>query len=208
MTRNFVRTIATGVFALGLGSSAAIAQQGVPFGPDVPEMPAKLEAPAGFTVFFKAHALGTQNYVCLPAATGVAWKFVAPEATLYQTFRGEVTQQLATHFLGANPWENGLARPTWQYSGDSSRVWARLHELSTDSNFVEAGAIPWLSLDVAGDEAGPQGGAFLTRAKFVQRLNTSGGSAPSTGCSEAAQIGAVVLVPYSADYFFYKPGRR
>jgi hypothetical protein len=41
---------------------------------------------------------------------------------------------------------------------------------------------------------------------FVQRLNTSGGvaPAPSTGCTQSTDVGKMALVPYTADYFFYK----
>jgi hypothetical protein len=42
---------------------------------------------------------------------------------------------------------------------------------------------------------------------FVQRVQTSGGVAPSSGCSAAA-VGAVARVPYEARYCFYRPRRR
>jgi uncharacterized protein DUF3455 len=202
MTKYFVRVFTSSVIALGFGSSFAVAQT-------VPAMPSKLEVGAGHSLFFKAHAVGTQNYVCLPAATpsGVAWRFYAPEATLYQTFFGQFSQQLATHFLSANPDEAGLPRATWQHSIDTSRVWAKMVEQSSDPAFVEAGAIPWFKLSVVGSEAGPEGGSFLRPAVFIQRLNTSGGLAPATGCDQAANVGAIVLVPYEADYFFYKVTR-
>jgi hypothetical protein len=35
----------------------------------------------------KRSAAGTQNYVCLPSATGLPWKFQAPQATLFVSFR-------------------------------------------------------------------------------------------------------------------------
>jgi hypothetical protein len=39
----------------------------------------------------------------------------------------------------------------------------------------------------------------------VQRVNTQGGIAPATaGCSQAADIGKKALVPYTADYVFYR----
>jgi hypothetical protein len=38
---------------------------------------------------------------------------------------------------------------------------------------------------------------------YVQRLNTSGGSAPATGCAVSTDVGGQVLVPYTADYYFY-----
>jgi hypothetical protein len=207
MIGNFVRVITTCTIVLGLGSSAALAQPDVRFGHNPPPVPANIEVPAGYSVFFNAHAIGTQNYVCLPAASGVAWKFMAPQATLFHASHGEISQQLATHFLSANAAENGLPRPTWQHSLDSSRVWARALASSTDPNYVEAGAIPWLLLTVVGAEDGPDGGSFLTKAVFIQRLNTSGGAAPSTGCSQSTEIGALALVPYAADYIFYRAPR-
>jgi hypothetical protein len=74
---------------------------------------------------------------------------------------------------------------------------------SSDPNYVEAGAIPWLLLEAAGTDGGTVRGK-LARTTFIQRLNTSGGVAPSTGCSDASQIGTVALVPYTTDYFFYR----
>jgi Protein of unknown function (DUF3455) len=38
----------------------------------------------------------------------------------------------------------------------------------------------------------------------MQRVYTSGGLAPTAGCAEADDIGTKALVPYTADYFFYK----
>jgi hypothetical protein len=204
MIGNCARAIAAVVIVLGLGSSLAMTEASVRVGIRVPDVPAELEIPAGYSAYFKGHAIGTQNYVCLPTASGLAWTFVAPQATLFRTFRGAVTEQLMTHFLSPNPIEDGLSRATWQHSDDSSRVWGRMLSSSSDANFVEAGAIPWLLLTVVGAEDGPEGGSFLTHAAFIHRLNTSGGVAPSSGCGQAGNIGAIALVPYAADYFFYR----
>jgi hypothetical protein len=53
-------------------------------------------------------------------------------------------------------------------------------------------------------EDGPTGGDTLTHTNFVQRLNTSGGVAPTTGCSAPTDVGHLAFVPYTADYFFYR----
>ena len=82
-------------------------------------------------------------------------------------------------------------------------MWGRVKTPSTDPAYVEDGAIAWLLLEVTGAEDGPSGGDFMTEAVFIHRVNTTGGLAPSTGCSEAT-IGVVRLVPYTADYFFYR----
>ena len=56
---------------------------------------------------------------------------------------------------------------------------------------------------VVGAEEGPTGGDKLTAAIFIQRLNTVGGVAPLTDCT----LGQKELVPYEADYFFYKAAK-
>ena len=44
---------------------------------------------------------------------------------------------------------------------------------------------------------------------WVTRLvaRATGGSAPASGCSTSFDVGNQVLVPYTADYFFYKAAR-
>jgi hypothetical protein len=170
---------------------------------EVPPVPSNLEVPAGHRVFFHGSAVGTQNYICLPQG----WTPLGPQATLFQTFRGD-HYQVATHFLSLDPSEIHTLRPTWQHSFDTSRVWAKVLESSTDPAFVEAGAIAWLLLEVTAAQPGPSGGALLTRTTFIHRVNTAGGRAPSAGCSEPENIGAVALVPYLTDYFFYRAVRE
>ena len=45
----------------------------------------------------------------------------------------------------------------------------------------------------------------MTKVTSIQRLSTTGGKAPASGC-DAAHIGAEVEIPYTADYFFYQAG--
>ena len=52
----------------------------------VPSVPANIVVEAGNKAFLVDHAVGTQNYVCLPSATsatGVAYALFTPEATLF-----------------------------------------------------------------------------------------------------------------------------
>ncbi len=200
MMKHSLCLIVAGALVLGVGTSVAEAQ--------APKVPPTLKVPAGHTLFFEGHAVGTQNFICLPTSSGgAAWRFVAPQATLFETSTG-VPQQVTTHFLSVNPDEPGTARPTWQHSVDTSRVWARALASSTDPDFVEPGAIPWLLLEVVGAEAGPAGGSLLTDAVYIHRLNTTGGVTPTTGCTQVSEIGSLALVPYTADYFFYRVRRR
>src|SRR5262245_56072520 len=174
-----------------------------------PTVPPEIQVPAGNIAFLKGSAVGTQNYICLASSSGFAWKFIGPQATLFVNYKwinGEVSQQITTHFLSPNPFEKGTPRPTWQASGDTSAVWAKAIGTVTVPSVVPA--IPWLLLEVVGAQAGPTGGDLLTPATFLQRVNTSGGVMPSTGCTQSSEVGNTEFVPYTADYFFYKANRR
>jgi hypothetical protein len=165
--------------------------------------------PEGHEAFLEGSAVGTQNYICMPAAGGgVAWRFLGPQATLFVSTRaGRGEQQITTHFLSANPVENGLARATWQHSLDTSKVWAAAIANSTDPNYVTPGAIPWLLLQAKGVEEGPSGGTVLAQTTYIQRVNTDGGAAPATGCTLSTDVNTMVMVPYTTDYFFYREAR-
>jgi hypothetical protein len=170
-----------------------------------PPVPANIEVPAENEAVLVGHAVGTQNYVCLPSGPGVAWTLFTPQATLF-TDRG---RQLQTHFFSPNVSENGTVRPTWQDSEGTSAVWARPTASSTDPNFVAPNALSWVRLEVVRTQKGPRGGNELTKTTFIQRLNTEGGLAPASGCSQSSEIGNRAYVPYTADYFFFeKRGHR
>ncbi|HEX8781587.1 MAG TPA: DUF3455 domain-containing protein, partial [Nocardioides sp.] len=166
-----------------------------------PPVPYDLVMEPGHRAFLVGHAVGTQNYVCLPSASGFAWALFTPEATLFS----DDDKQVTTHFFAPNAAEDGAIRATWLHSRDTSTVQAKLFAASSDADFVAEGAVPWLLLEVVeGAQVGPTGGDTLTHTTFIQRLNTSGGVAPKTGCSGPTDVGAKAFVPYTADYFFFK----
>jgi Protein of unknown function (DUF3455) len=180
-----------------------------------PPVPTKIQVPEGNIAFLEGHGDGTQNYICLPCpnpttpaamcpdTSGFAWLLFTPEATLFT----DADKQVTTHFFSPNPDEHGTIRATWQHSRDTSTVWggrATAATHSSDPDFVAEDAIPWLLLPMAGVQEGPTGGDTLTATTFIQRLNTSGGVAPSDGCSQLTDVGAKAFEPYTADYFFYK----
>ena len=160
-----------------------------------PPVPSDIQVPAGNKAFLVGKGVGTQNYICLPSG----WTFFGPQATLFN----DLNEQVITHFLSPNPFEGNTIRATWQHSGDTSTVWGQVMQSSSDPNFVAPGAIAWLLVQVVGAQDGPTGGHTLTATTFIQRLNTSGGVAPSTGCT-LSDVGKKAFVPYTADYFFYK----
>jgi hypothetical protein len=194
---------ASSVFALALTlqPAAASAQN------NVPAVPSNLVVDEGHVVFLETQASGTQNYICMPTATGVDWKFLGPQATVFVT-SPKFQQQVATHFLSANPVEQNTLRATWQSSSDSSAVWAKMIQPSTDPNYVAAGAIPWLLLEAVGDAEGPIGSGVMTRTTYIQRINTAGGVAPAAGCTQPSHVGTVSFVPYTTDYVFYRARRQ
>jgi hypothetical protein len=198
-TRRILPVAGATLFAAALAMSlpqSALAGEIKP--PDVPD---QLRVVDGSVVFLIGHARGTQNYICLPSGSGFAFSLFTPEATLFDVDR----TQLTTHFFSPTPPENRAILPTWQDSRDTSTFWGigvATATSSTDPDFVAPDAIAWVLLDRAAVKAGPTGDR-LTKTTHVQRVNTHGGLAPSTGCSSLAEVGTKAFVPYTADYVFY-----
>jgi len=171
--------------------------------------------PVGNTAFLVGHAQGTQGYVCLPAPGGASWTVnsARPEATLFTTIFGN-NFEIITHFLSPNTHPNKYApdtlpfgNATWQSTFDSSKIWAQAQHAvnaGTEAACPHTGSISCLLLQVIGSLEGPTGGKGLLPTTYVQRLNTTGGSAPADGCAVAGDVGKQVLVPYGADYYFFR----
>ena len=140
-----------------------------------PDVPAALEVPAGNKVAFHAFAAGVQIYEW----SGSAWVFVAPEAVLFADAGGH--GEVGIHYAG----------PTWESESGSKVVGARV------ASSPAAGAIPWLLLRAVSTE----GPGIFARVTYIQRVNTTGGTAPGTPGSVA---GTRVGVPYTAEYVFYR----
>ena len=60
--------------ALAAAFSAPLQQPTSAAGALPPTVPTNIQVPSGNKLFLVGHAIGTQNYVCLPSGTGV--KFV------------------------------------------------------------------------------------------------------------------------------------
>jgi hypothetical protein len=127
-------------------------------------------------------AKGVQIYECRAKADRsgeYGWAFVAPEADL---FNGK-GQKIGTHYAG----------PYWEAT-DGSKVVGRVKDSAAAPR---ADAIPWLLLTT---KSVASRGSFSDTTS-IQRVNTAGGLAPTSGCSQQS-VGTMARVPYIADYYF------
>jgi len=167
-----------------------------------PSVPADIAVPAGFRPFLMGHAIGTQNYICAPAATssGTEWLPIGPQATVFD----DDAAQILTHYQSRNPFEGNAIAVTWQHSRDTSTVWAKKIAGSSDPVYVPSTAIEWLLLAVTGAQFGPHGGDRLTGTRYIQRVNTVGGLKPPASECGVGALNTRRLVTYQADYYFYR----
>jgi len=160
--------------------------------PDVSGVSTNLQVPEGHKLAYHTYAVGTQNYVCRNISTNAtpqfAWVFVGPEAVLLDPDGNVVGLHYAND---GNP-----TRPAWESESGSKVVGARVFGAP---NPATPNAIPWLLLGAVSAE----GPGIFHRVTYIQRVNTTGGLAPTTN-ADAAHVGQEVRVPYTADYYFYR----
>jgi hypothetical protein len=150
-----------------------------------------LVAPAGATVKVHVHAEGVQIYTCTASgdagadagSTSYAWVLKAPDARLYDA--GGV--QVGTHGAG----------PNWTANDGSVAIGTKVIELPSPLS----DAISWLLLRVSSTS----GAGIFSDVTYVQRLSTSGGKAPASGC-DATTVGTETRAAYAAEYYLYAGG--
>jgi len=175
-----------GVISIGIASfSALILFSGWASARAVtpPDAPQELRAPADQVLALEARATGVQIYECSASQNQPArfeWVFKAPEAELFDT----TGREIGKHYAG----------PTWE-STDGSLV---VGEVKARDAGPDPGAIPWLLLSAKSNS----GTGVFSQIKSIQRLQTVGGKAPSTPCSQD-NARQVARVPYKAGYYFY-----
>ena len=144
-------------------------------------VPDKLKPPANESLAMIVSAKGVQIYECRAKkdqAGAYEWAFVAPEADLFDTNGSKIGR----HYAG----------PHWE-STDGSKI---AGTVKANSDAPQADAIPWLLLVTK--SVGPQGS--FSKITSIQRVNTVGGVAPKTGCSQST-VGTNERIPYTADYY-------
>jgi hypothetical protein len=155
-------------------------------GPARPEVPENLRAPAGEEVILLAQATGVQIYVCQAGADHkFTWVLKAPEAELADT----AGEKIAHHFAG----------PTWKHI-DGSEVTGKV---VAKQDAPKPDAIPWLLLTAASHT----GEGVFSRVTSIQRIHTQGGLPPKANVCDPSANGKESRSVYSADYYFFVPGR-
>jgi hypothetical protein len=146
------------------------------------QAPTQLQPPANEQLLFEVRGKGDQIYTCATEGSRFVWALKGPEAKLFDK-DGKV---FGRHFIG----------PSWKAKDGSLVVGKPIADaLAPDGN-----SVPWLLVKVVSHD----GNGVLSHVTTIQRLNTSGGKAPASGCDET-HVGKDVHVPYSADYLFYAP---
>ncbi|MFI1048266.1 DUF3455 domain-containing protein [Streptomyces griseoruber] len=178
LTTTAAATAAAGLLLGTTAGNAAATEPAVTAvkAPTAPAAPAALAVPDGNKLTGVFPARGVQTYTC----TDGAWKLLEPAATLSDK-RGRT---VALHSRG----------PVWVSTVDGSAVNA-----SAIANSPKTGTIPELLLQATAT----RGTGTFAGVTYIQRLNTTGGVAPTTACTGTDQVS----VPYTATYAFYKPAK-
>ena len=150
-----------------------------PNGPELPAQCSSLQVEQGNKLALHVYARGVQIY----RWNGGTWDFVAPNASLFaeENYFGEI----GSHYVG----------PTWESKSGSKVVGRRVTGTGCTP---DTSAIPWLLLERVSNS----GAGIFSKVTFIQRVNTTGGTAPTT---PASFVGEVKEVPYTAEYYFYRP---
>jgi len=149
-------------------------------GPVLPDQCSSIRVEEGNKLAFHTYANGVQIYRW--NAVTNTWDFVAPVASLFaeENFFGEV----GSHYVG----------PTWKSKSGSLVEGRRV--LGTGCT-PDSSAIAWILLSKHRTE----GAGIFSSITFIQRVNTTGGLAPS---APGSFHGETKEIPYTAEYYFYK----
>jgi hypothetical protein len=168
-----------------LASAALLANaQATPQNEPAPDVPDAIQAPAGLQVVAYAHATGAQIYTCTGADGKFTWTLKGPDAELHD----RKDKVIGHHSIG----------PTWKFS-DGSEVTGKA-AAKVDS--LDPESVPWVLVSVVSHA----GKGLLSEVTTIQRVRTHGGQTPADGC-DAAHANAETKSSYTADYYFYAPGK-
>jgi Protein of unknown function (DUF3455) len=179
---SIVAGLAVIMLACGLAEAQSAPAAQKESAPDVPDV---IRVPASQDVVLFAHATGSQIYTCQAGADGkFGWTLKAPDAELHD----RQDKVIGQHSAG----------PTWKLKDGSEvtgKATAHVDSLDPDS-------VPWLLVNVVSHA----GKGALNNVTMIQRVHTHGGMPPGYGCDESHKD-AETKSAYSADYYFYAPGK-
>jgi len=146
------------------------------------DIPVTLRVPTNAVLTRQVHAAGVQIYRCSADkdAARYVWLLKEPAADLYD----RAGNKIGRHYAG----------PTWE-AKDGSMV---LGEVVARADSPDPNSVAWLLVSAKSTS----GNGVFSHVRFIQRLHTVGGNAPSDGCNQAS-AGREVRVAYSAQYWFY-----
>ncbi|HEV8427574.1 MAG TPA: DUF3455 domain-containing protein [Pyrinomonadaceae bacterium] len=149
-------------------------------GPELPSQCDSIRVQEGNKLAFHAYAKGVQIYRWNLITQ--KWDLFGPQAGLFaeENFFGEV----GSHYVG----------PTWE-SKSGSKVEAR--RVDGTGCQPDPTAVAWLLLAKYRTE----GNGIFSAVTFIQRVNTTGGLAPST---PGTLDGEMKESAYTAEYYFYR----
>src|SRR5215203_2265158 len=171
--RQMVYGVLACAIALAL-SNVSMAQR--PRSVELPVQCSQLEVPEGNTLAYHVYGLGVQEY----SWDGMSWVMGGLIANLYSdsNYQGKA----GTHHGG----------PTWISNSGGLVTGDKEYECSPDPNSISWQRLSAYEVDGVG---------MFSDTTFIQRVNTTGGKAPTY---PGTYDGEPVSVPYTAEYFFYR----
>ncbi len=164
--------------AVGLALALPASALTEPAGLAAPLRVSATEAPA-----FMLSGDGVYVYQCrasLTMANAYEWGFIVPDATLYEGSRSVARHSTVGIYeaISDRSSVSGIVRGT-QPAGVTNLPWVLIRAQPLSDSGIFAGVTS------------------------IQRVNTRGGAAPTTGCGADTE-GTESRVAYKADYYFYK----
>ncbi len=176
--KNLMRVMATQILLMGPLAGYAVSPA-----EKADDVPASLQVAPNEVLRQQLHAVGVQIYTCRAGKDDTKhfeWVLKEPEAELSD----RAGNKIAKHYAG----------PTWE-ARDGSKVTG---EVRARADSPDGKGVAWLLLSAKSTS----GSGIFAAVRYIQRLHTVGGNAPSGGCGEAS-AGSEVRVRYSAEYLFY-----
>jgi hypothetical protein len=148
-----------------------------------------IKVPPGYRLAITLSGKGYQYY----RFNGTDWVNFKAKARLYNSDK----KQIGRHFYLPHPDALG-GQPTWETIPSKGVPYSIVTGKPVAKTTISKGSIPWVLLQATSSQYDKR---YFGAVRYVQRLNTMGGIAPSIKLS--APKGRVRRTPYTADYAFH-----